>query len=273
MMKIFEFSDYKEFVKKMILLRPNGGRGEYRKLAEHLYMHTTLISQIFNGDRDLSGEQGCALAEYFGLSELETEYLISLIELSRAGSARLKKFYQDRINALRERGLQVEARLPPSKVLSDEQRGIFYSQWYYSAIRLICSITGFQRPELIAETLGVKLSRTREVLSFLVSANLCKEVGGNYTLTEARTHTSRSSSFAGRHHANWRLQAIEKFEIMRVEDIAFTAPLTISRAGAEKIRSQLMAMIEQVSQTVSSSDSEELYCLNLDWFRVNGANE
>ena len=53
-------------------------------------VHTTLLSHVFRGTKHLTAEQGCALASFLRLAELDTDYLLALIEGSRAGTFELK---------------------------------------------------------------------------------------------------------------------------------------------------------------------------------------
>ena len=64
MVVIYEFEDYKIYVKNVISEMPKKGRGQYKLLGEYLNVGSVVISQIFNSDKDLSNEQAFLTAEF-----------------------------------------------------------------------------------------------------------------------------------------------------------------------------------------------------------------
>ena len=67
-MGIFEYNDYKLFVRNRIREMARAGRGQYQKMALHLRVHPTLVSQIFRGVRDLTPEQASEVAVFLELN-------------------------------------------------------------------------------------------------------------------------------------------------------------------------------------------------------------
>jgi hypothetical protein len=47
----------------------------------------------------------------------------------------------------------------------------------------------------------------------------------------------------------------------------FTGPMVLSKEVAVEIRKELVSMIERVTKKVGPSKSEQLHCLNVDWFK------
>ena len=52
---------------------------------------------------------------------------------------------------------------------------------------------------------------------------------------------------------------------MNKDDLAFSAPLTVSREDFARIRTELLAAIEKASNIVGPSNPEVVAVLNLDW--------
>lgn len=72
-----------------------------------------------------------------------------------------------------------------------------------------------------------------------------------------------------RHHANWRIKAMERHPAMDEErELAFTCPMALSRADAEEIRAKLVDMIDEVCRRAGPSPSEAVYFLNVDWLEL-----
>jgi uncharacterized protein (TIGR02147 family) len=265
---VFDFDDYKQFVREFILQQPHRGRGQYRRMAKYMRVHTTLLSHVFRGSKDLTPEQGCALAAYLELAELDSDYLLALIESSRAGTLDLKGAIARRLTQLRERHAQLEHRIPGARSLSREERGTFYSQWYYSAIRLATSLPDMLDAAAIAGRLNLPPGLVGQVLDFLLASNLIERNGERFELVSKRTHLSASSPLAASHHRNWRVAAMNRYESMSSRDFAFTSPLTLSRKDAARVRELLIAMVADVAKIVEPSDSETLRVLNIDWLEL-----
>src|SRR6185437_12471204 len=88
---IFEYQSYKKFTHDWVKTMPKNGHGQLRRIAKHLGISSVSVSHIFNGPRDLSEEQALELGDFFGLSEVETDYLLLLVRLERAGTHKLKE--------------------------------------------------------------------------------------------------------------------------------------------------------------------------------------
>lgn len=268
-MNIFDFTDYRRFVADRIKSMPGRGRGQFLKIANALGMHTSSISQIFKGHKNLTLEQGASLAEYLELTELEADYFLTLIEYERSGNRSLKKIIENRIKKLKEKANQLSNRLPPSKVITEDEQTRFYSDWFYSAIRLSTDIPGFQTVDDLSRKFSLSRVLVDEVLKFLVQAGLCVETSGEFKLGSKRTHLDVTSPLVSRHHTNWRLKAIEKSSRIGTDnELQFSSPMTLSNADAKKVRKELQDYIQSIVKISFDSPSEELFCLNMDWFKV-----
>ena len=67
---------------------------------------------------------------------------------------------------------------------------------------------------------------------------------------------------------NWRQKAIECLEDERTAKLHYTAPMTLSKKDAEHVRERIAKFLESLVGVVEPSASEELHCLNIDWFEV-----
>ncbi len=175
-MDLYSFSNYKEFTLKWIKSQPKKGYGQLRKLAQHLDINAVIVTQVFNGPRNLSVEQAFDATSFFGLNELESDYYLLLVQHERAGNYRLQDNFAKKIKELKTKATKIKSRLPKNKQeLSFETKALFYSDWFYSGIRLITAIDGFNSPEAIANYFYLPVRKVREVLDFLTENNLCIE--------------------------------------------------------------------------------------------------
>lgn len=267
-MEIYKYDDYKKFARERIAAMPSGGRGQFRKIAQRLAMHTSLVSQVFNGDRHLSLEQACEFTDFWGLNPLESEMFLALVQRERAGSRKLKTMLDAQIAEIRTKAQTVTHRVPRRARLSESAQAIFYSNWYYSGLRLLTSIPGLHSVDALAARTGLARKKVAGVVDFLVAHGLCVKKNGEIQMGPGRTHLPAESPLITRHHLNWRLQGLKRMETLGEHELMFTAPLTIARKDAVKVREAILRLIDEVSKTVADSPSEKLACLNIEWFDV-----
>lgn len=269
-MKIFDFDDFRAFINWKIASLENKGRGQYKRIAEHLGVHTTLVSQIFRDIKMLSLEHALALSEYFGLNPTETEYLLLLVQKDRAGTQRLKLLFEKQASRLRAQAQKLENRLPYDTVLSEADKALYYSEWYFGAARILTSIPGFSTAETLSKALDIPISNVNRILEFLLARGLCiEDKKGKLAVGPKRTFLESDSNLIGRHHTNWRMRAIEHYPRMTTQDFAYTSPLSISERGFLKVREELRVLAERVAKIVSDDDVQEnLVCFNIDWLSV-----
>ncbi len=274
MKSLTEYQNYKAYITDCVAGLPNGGRGEWLKIAKALRVHSTLISQIFRGPKHLTPEQAQATAEYFGLSNSEAEYFLLLVHADRAGSAPLKKIYDKRIAELREASQNLRERFKSSKVLSDTDQAVFYSRWSYSGVRLAASLPGDFSQDRLAQELGISREQSAHIIDFLVKRSLLNpQTQGGYALGSRQTHVPMDSPWVVQHHRNWRLKTIERLERSpRIEEpeLVFTSPLTIAAADMGKVRALILQFIEELKTIVSETEPDTLACLNIDWVKHTG---
>ncbi len=164
-MKIFDYAHYKNFVNDLIESMPKKGRGQYSKIAQYLKINTVVVSQIFRGKRDLSLEHAFLLTQFFAMNDLEREYFLNLVQKEKASHYALKKHFEIKLKELKKRSQDLKERIQVQE-LNDEAKFQFYSQWYYSAIRLSTLLPECYNAEQIAQRLRLPLKREREVVCF-----------------------------------------------------------------------------------------------------------
>lgn len=265
-MKVFEFKDYKVFLNLWLKEHPKGGRGQIRKMADHLRVSTTLLSQVLKGDKHFSLETAAEITDYIGLNDKESEYFLLLVEHQRAGGFKLRQILKKKLEREQQAGAQLQNRLQKDRQLNDEEKMQFYSSWMYSGIRLLSALPQMNTAQDIGERLNIPLGLVNQVIQFLLEKNLCVLNNNKLTYGSYRTHIGKDSPFVVKHHQNWRVKGFHSMELRRDEDLFFTQPMALSIEAAEKIRLMLPGMIEQIHAISGPSESEVVRCINIDWF-------
>ncbi|MGE3608510.1 MAG: TIGR02147 family protein [Bacteriovoracaceae bacterium] len=260
---------YRSFLEKKLEENASNKRGMTSRLAEFMGVNTSFISQVLNGDKHFSLEQVMKLSSYLSLSELDEEYLLLLLQHERAGTTQLKNYFEKKLKNIRERRSKVSEVISENKTLSEIDQSIFYSNWYYSAIRLSTDIEGLEDTHELAKFLNLPHNLVLQVVNFLLSKNLLIKAENKLKIGPKSTHLPDDSQFIYSHHQNWRIKAMENYShFKKNDDLAFSAPLTISEKDFLEVREVLLNQIKTISKIVSSSKSEKLACLNIDYFKI-----
>ncbi len=268
-MNIYGYSDYKEFVRSWVQNLPNGGRGQYQKIALHLKIHRTTTSQIFQGDKELSLEQACDLTDYLGLSKDESAYFLIMVQRARAGSKNLEKKLDAMLRKLRKDAENHPVRIEADLELESAIQSRFYSNWYYSGVRVLCSIPGFQNADAISTHFALDRKLVSEAIRFLREAKLCElNSKGELQPTGNSTYLSPHSPYIDSHRRNWRIKAMERFSVLSPGELAFSAPLSLSLADASKFRKRFADLIEELYAVAKKSAPETMMVFNLDWIKL-----
>ena len=266
MNQVFDFDSYRSFITRRLEQFPNSGYGQMSRLCRHIGVHSSLLSQILKGHKTLTTDQAAQIADFFGMSALETDYFLLLVQYERSGNSASRKVFLRQLERVKDQARDLSRRLRIEASLTEEQRSVFYSEWAYSAIRQATAIAGLNSVNTIASFLGLPRPKVRTILDFLVNAGLCKKSKDQYKIGPASTHLESSSPWIRVHHSNWRQQALQSLDTARPSDLHYTSPLTLSAKDAELLREKLVEFINELNLIVDASPSEKIYCLNLDWF-------
>lgn len=206
------------------------------------------------------------LCRYLGLNEIESDFLLTLIKVERAGSIILKEYYIQKLKTLKEKSLDLKERVSSDRILTDYEKSVFYSSYIYSGVRLTASIGDGLSLTEVAERFQLSREKAAEILNFLATTNLIKEREGRFVLGTQHTHIERGSPFLSKHHQNWRIRALEQTERTTDRELQFTGPVSISRKDFDSVRELLVEVIAKSIDKVKASDPEDVACLLIDWF-------
>lgn len=265
-MDILNIKNYREIITRG--LKNKGPKGQIGLLAEAIPMHRTQLSQVLSGSKDFSLEQAHAACDYLDFADVETKYFLLLVQKERAGTQALKKHFDKELEKIKQDATQLSQRLKNHRNLSESDKAIFYSSWMYAAISLYCSIGKGATLESIASYFSIDRKKCFEMMEFMVGSGLCVASGNRYQMGTQHTHVPANSLLAIKHHLNWRLKSLQRQESVKETELAFTAPMTISKQDFAVIREKLAAAIKDCVEVAKASGSEQLVMLTIDWMEV-----
>lgn len=266
---IYEYRDYKKYLLSVIKSRVRRGRGERARLAQTIKCHTTYVSQVLNSNAHFNLEQAAEINNFLCHDKDEAHFFILLVELARAGTETLKKYFQAEIQKQIEKRLDLKSRLKFQKTLEPTDQSTYCSSWHYAAVNILLTIPEFQTKPEIARYLKLPLKKVTDVLEFLTSVGLIIEEGGHFKTGAMSMHMGSGSPMLAKHHINWRFRAIASLDEETLEDLHYTSVITLSKSDIPKVRAILVRAIEEVREIVRPSKEEEAYCYLLDLFPLS----
>lgn len=269
-MTIYNYLNYKDFIKEYISTLPANGRGEYGRMAKAMQISSTLVSQIFNGVRELSLEQSFLMSDYLNLSSDEREYLELLVLKERSGLKKQKDFYLEKIRAVQEKNKSFKKFVKPRSLeLSKEDELVYYTEWIHASIRLLSELKEFQSLEALSKKLKVDLEVVRGSAEFLNRVGLVDYKNGRVTGLKNNLHQEKDSALTLLRQQTWRMKALENFQRKDKNDYFFNALMTIEEKQFEKIKEILAEAVGEIGKQVGEVKSpKKMLCLNIDFFGV-----
>lgn len=267
-MKIFDYANYKDFIHDFLKTMPKKGHGQSARIAKILGVHSTMVTHILKGNAQLTIEQAVKLIPYFMFNELESEYFILLVQLERAGDKSTKQFFSSQLEKIKKRSMVLSERLIVKNNLGEEDQLIYYSEWFYSGIRLLTAIDKYQTRQELTQATSLPHDVISKTIQFLLEKGLCVEKDNKIIVGPTKTYVGSNSLQVSQHHRNWRIKLLNMLESISSEELVYTNPITISESDFLKIREELVQFIERFRKISEPSPSEKLCCLNLDWRKL-----
>lgn len=265
---VYEYKSYKQFLIDWIAQTPSGGRGQRKLMAQSMGCQTPFVTQVLTGDYNFSMEQSEACARWLALSIPEAEFFFLLVQKERAGTKALEVFLERQIRERRERETQLTNKLQISDSLTSEDQQQYYSSWQYSAVHMALLVPELRTLEDLHRYFALPLPRLINILNFLSAKKLIKLRSGKYELLRPVLHVGRDSPFLAKHHANWRLKAIEAIDELSAGNFHYSGVIALSKDDYEWTKAKLGNALEEIIAKVRGSVDEKIGCLAMDLFSL-----
>lgn len=265
---IYEFEDYKPYLKHIEQIRSHIQRGFRSRLAEEVGCQNAFVSQVLNTGAHFSLEQALKISKFLRLAEEETKYFLWIVEHARAATRELKAHFKNLLNESREKNLNISTRVRAEVALTSEDQSTYYSQWYFSAIHVLVTIPKFQNLQMIGEALGLSKVVVEKAVLFLVSCGLVIEKNGKLLPGPAQLHLEKNSPNIPKHHSNWRLEAIRSLQDQKSGDVHYSTVSSLSVEDMQTLQAKFVQDIQDYVEKVKHSREETLCCFNLDFFKL-----
>lgn len=264
----FDFNEYKRYLLHVEQSRKTYERGFRTKLSETLGCQSGYISHVLNGDAHFSLEQAIKISKFLNHKSREQKFFLLLVELARAGTPELRNYFKEELKALLDIHHNIKERVGDSKILSETEQSVYYSSWHYLAIHVLSSLPEYNDAKSIANALKIPEDVVGKVLLFLIQTNILKDEKGKLTPGVTQVHLNRESPLIRQHHTNWRIAAIQSLMNDNKNDVHYSTLSTLSKSDAEKLRAEMLLLIEKYVEVVKPSEEEVMYGFNLDFYSL-----
>jgi len=260
---VFEFSNYKDYLNRR--LNENGARsGRRAQFAKALQCQSSFVSQVLHADLHLSLEQACRANDFLEHDAPHAHFFILLLQKERAGTAELRRYFLSQIEEILNNRKKIKSRVVITDELSDEQRARYYSHWDYSALHMALAVPTLRTPQALSRAFQMPLSRVETVLQFLVQAGMAQVVRGEWRIGAVQLHLGADSSFVNQHHSNWRLEALKRMDSTHAQHLHYSVVYTLSRDDYQRLRENLLKVIQANLEVIKPSPEEIVVCQTLD---------
>lgn len=258
--------DYKKIILDFID-KNKEHRGYQKNLAEAAKCHPSFLSQVLNGDAQLTVDQAANLAEFWVFNENQTEYFVSLVSLVRCSSSPYKHFLEKRLRKLKIR-LESISNIRKGLALNKEVQIEYFSNWLYPAVHMLVTIPEYRTVKKIAKRLKVSEQEAIKALYFLHKIELVYEKDNQWMVTGDNIHLPKESPMLWNYQNIWKqLSMIQSYR--NRENLHYNLLFTSSKKSFAKIKTRLLALLKEADDVVADDkEEEELYCLLLDCFIV-----
>lgn len=267
-MNPFDFADYRSYFQELTA-KKGAARGMKAALARAAKCQASYFSQVLKGRAHFTEDQIFSLSKHLRLSSDESDYLLLLLRIEKAGSPELKEFLQKSLEHQQTKRKKLENRVGSAKVIQEsEALGIYFSSWIPSAIHLLTSSPKFRKAEAIASRLHLPLGKVKETLLFLESYGFVQRRSGDWVYLKGSIHLSKDSPHQSAMQNSRRELAARSIALNPEDTIHYSSLFTIDARELEKVKAILTAAIEQSQKAVHASGTDHLACVCIDAFEV-----
>lgn len=267
MSQIFEFTDYKSYLKKRFRQLYSQQKGVRTRFSEAIQVRSGYVTQVLDGSSHLSLEQTDLASTFLGHTEEEDEYFRLMVLFARAGTKTLKEKIGRQLERSREQHHNLKSRFKVESI-SQENQTLFYSNWQYVAVLAMLSVPSLQTKEAISSHLNLSLKRISEILNDLEKMGLASQEKGRFTPLTFRTHLGKESPLLAKHHINWRMQSIKSIENQDSDNLHYSSVVSLSQEDMYVVKERLTQALEEVAKIIAPSKEEKVLSLCLDFFKV-----
>lgn len=261
---VFEFTNYKEFLKDRIF--HSGTRGIVAQAAQAAGCQRSYLSQVLNTHVQLTPDHALGLANFFELNIDATDYFLLLVDLERAATISLRNRISTKLDKLKNDNRSVTNRIKKAAVTAHGQApDFYYSSWHYAAIHVGTSSPNLRTPQALSKAISLPIQEVEAALDLLFKSKLVSKTNNAYQYAGGNVHLPDSSPWTRVNHLNWRNRSLFNLE---KQSVHYTSVFSLSEEDYARISELLLEAIERSRKVIGKSPSDILSCCCVDLFKL-----
>lgn len=269
MINIFTELDYRDAIRKTIDKMKGKEREEeisFKLLADYLKIGRSFLSKVMNKTSHFDEDQLYLTTDFLSFNRDEENYIkllhsyqISSLELRR------KKIYEE-IAAFQKRMLRTENNIEHKKEVSSKQFHYYLNPWK-QIVHIALSIPKYQNLDFLSRDLQIPYNFLKIIIEELIQEEYISFTNGRYSNLKPLVHLPENHSFYPQWKSRIRQIGQSKTEFLP-KDKSYEFSVIFS-GGYElyaEIKQEFINSISNIQKKVKSSESEQLYQINIDFF-------
>lgn len=258
---IFNYTDYRSALNKMIDNAPYNGRGIKSTIAYLIECRPSYITHVLSGRLNFTLEQAIVVTKYFELNANETNFFLALLNYDRAGNSDLKKHYQSQLALLKElsksTGQSVIDNPDPERLEYEEVRELS-SSWIYTALIVkIASNAGTSICKL-QNDLQIKKEIISDAIKLLIRRGYVIKDGDSLFKSNKNVSFVCKEIIAHRNmHITWRSKVLHDLQQLKDRDgLNITFPIATNYKLKNKCVDILKDAISEIKNLMNNDTSQ-----------------
>ena len=235
-------------------------RYSLRAYARHLGLSPGELSEVLREKRDLSLKSALKVAKAMNLNPIETKQLLHLAQVVKSRKIGT--------------GAQLEERTVPTleqKQLTEDTFSLI-ADWYHFAILNLLDLEGFKwHSGWIAKRLGLTPTQAKMAMDLLLRLGIVKQMNGRYKGAEdfVLSPSGVPSEAVRSYHRQMLTKAIESLELQATSEREITGVgFAVDTKDLSAIKKEISDFQDQLSAKYSKGKRQEVYFLEIAWFRL-----
>lgn len=267
MVSVYNYDDYRKYIEAVVKHQKNPW-GIWAKIAKSAGCRSTYLTQAMKGRAELTPDHIIGIAQFFELSNDETQFFLLILDYGRAATKKLKEFLITKIRKSRKEKEDIAQNINSTRITVGDKETLYYSSWYWSAIHILLSIPEYRTTVKISERLQLPLEQTKFVLTQMKLNGLVKQERNQWINSIDDNTIPKQSPLLGMHHQSWRTRAVTDSTNPLSNGLHFTGVQSMSYTDAAKIKSHIQDLIDKNKKIIGPSRKEDVFCLNIDFFNI-----
>jgi uncharacterized protein (TIGR02147 family) len=279
MKSIFEYTNYRTYLKDLYKEKKRSQKLTYRKFAELAGMNSSSwLLLLIKGQKNLTPDSAIRISRALGHSNAETEYFENLVSFNQAKTVESRNYHYLRLRQVKK-GLQAKGKLDIRFIAEDQYE--YYNKWYHPVVRSLVSKIPFKdNYGLLAKQLvpAISAGQAKQSVALLTRLGLIrKKPSGKWEQCDAVISTG--DEVDSLNVINYHKQTLKKAEAVfdhctkEQRDISGLT-IGIGEKDFQRIKKKVQAFRKEIMKIAQASKAaDRVYQLNTQLFPMAIVNQ